>query len=252
MRALGGEDGLHVRQHDGRVTDAELAGWDPATGLAVLQASALEASPLVPSANPVRVGHVAVALARSWSNSLTASLGIVAVIGGPLRTGRRRTIDQVFRMTAPMHEGFAGGAVLDADGRLTGIATAASIRGLGLAIPASIVGTTAAAILEHGHVKRGYLGIAGQPVRLPEAQRSGAAQDGGVLVVTVMADGPAAAAGMLVGDVLLAVDQAPLDSPEQLMDLLAASGAGHKAHLRILRGGAVINLDVTMTERPAR
>jgi len=82
-----------------------------------------------------RVGHLALAVARSWSNVVTASAGIVSVIGGPLPTGRRRAIDQVIRTTAPMHDGFAGGAFLDTSGGLIGIATAAAIRGLGVVIP---------------------------------------------------------------------------------------------------------------------
>src|SRR6185369_3977211 len=119
-RALGREDGLHVRRHDGQTLDAELAGWDPTTSLAVLRVSALGVNPIVfvPQAPPPRVGQLALAVARSWSNAVTASAGIVSVIGGPLPTGRRRAIEQVIRTTAPMHDGFAGGAFLDTAGGL--------------------------------------------------------------------------------------------------------------------------------------
>src|SRR5262245_10860106 len=86
--ALGRENGLHVRADDGQTFDAELAGWDPTTNVVVLGVPGLHAKPLVPSASSVRVGHLALAIARSWSNSVTASAGIVSVIGGPLRTGR--------------------------------------------------------------------------------------------------------------------------------------------------------------------
>ena len=117
VRALGREDGLHVRRHDGRALDAELAGWDPTTSLAVLRVAGLGAAPSRRRAAPPRVGHLALAVARSWSNVVTASAGIVSVIGGPLPTGRRRAIDEVIRTTAPMHDGFAGGAFLDTGGR---------------------------------------------------------------------------------------------------------------------------------------
>src|SRR5262249_40572432 len=136
VRALGRGDGLHVRRHDGQTFDAELAGWDPTTSLAVLRVTDLGAPPIAPTAAPGRVGHIALAVARSWSNSVTASAGIVSVIGGPLPTGRRRAIDQVIRTTAPMHDGFSGGAFLDTSGGLIGISTAAAIRGLGVVIPA--------------------------------------------------------------------------------------------------------------------
>jgi S1-C subfamily serine protease len=142
----------------------------------VLKVPGLVAAPFVPSATPVRVGHLALAVARSWSNAVTASAGVVAVIGGPLPTGRRRAIDQVIRTTAPMHEGFSGGAFLDASGALVGMTTAAAIRGFGVVIPAAIVWKTAAHILEHGGSARGYLGIVGQPVRLPEGQAGAGAR----------------------------------------------------------------------------
>src|SRR5882672_10514918 len=149
-RALGREDGLRVRSEQGPTIDAELAGWDPATSLAVLRVPGLGASPAAIAQTQPRVGHLAIAVARSWSNAVTASFGIVAVIGGPLRTGRGLAIDQVIRTTAPMHDGFAGGAFIDTSGRIVGIATAASIRGLGVVIPASIAWKTAATVLKHG------------------------------------------------------------------------------------------------------
>lgn len=249
-RALGREDGLHVRGHDGQVFDAELAGWDPTTSLAVLRVPGLKAQPLVPAGAPARVGHLALAIARSWSNSVTASAGLVSVIAGPLPTGRRRAIEQVLRTSAPMHDGFAGGAFVDTSGGLLGVATAAAIRGLGVVIPASIAWSTAAHVLEHGRLKRGYLGIAGQPVRLPAAQRALAERDEGLLVVGVTDGSPAAAAGVLVGDVLFEFDRHPVDSPEALLDLLAGAAVGHQAACRIVRGGTTVDVTITIGERP--
>jgi len=251
-RAIGREDGLQVRDNDGKSIDAELVGWDPATSLAVLRAEQLDRTPLAISPSTVRVGQLALALARSWSNAITASAGIVAVIGGPLQTGTRRSIDQVFRTTAPMHDGFAGGAVLDASGGLIGVATATSIRGLGVIIPAPTAWKTAAAVLEHGRVKHGYLGIAGQQVAIPQHQRGVADRERGLLVLAVTAGGPAAEAGMLVGDIVLALDAEPLESPEELLDLLQIKGAGHHALLRILRASSIAEIAVTIGQRPQR
>jgi S1-C subfamily serine protease len=250
-RALGREDGLHVRRHDGQTLDADLAGWDPATSLAVLRVPGLATRSIAPAQSPARVGHLALAVARSWSNALTASAGIVSVIGGPLPTGRRRAIDQVIRTTAPMHDGFAGGAFLDTSGALLGIATAAAIRGLGVVIPASIAWKTAATVLEHGRLKRGYLGIAGQPVVLGDSQRAAVGRDEALLVVGVTAGSPAAAAGMIVGDLLLDFDGQAIDSPEDLLDLLSGDRVGRTVTLRLLRGGAATDLSVNVGERPA-
>src|SRR6266850_1948602 len=250
VRALGREDGLHVRRHDGQAFEAELAGWDPTTSLAVLRASGLGTAAIAPSAAPARVGHLALAVARSWSNAVTASAGIVSVIGGPLPTGRRRAIDEVIRTTAPMHDGFAGGAFLDTEGGLVGIATAAAIRGLGVVIPASIAWKTAATVLEHGSLKRGYLGLAGQPVALPDSQRGTGGREQALLVVGVTSNSPASAAGVLVGDLLLEFDGHAIESPEELLDLLLGDRVGRTVPVKVLRGGAVVDLTVAVGERP--
>jgi S1-C subfamily serine protease len=252
VRALGREDGLHVRRHDGQTFDAELAGWDPTTSLAVLKVNGLGVGPINPAPSDARVGHLAVAVARSWSNAVTASAGIVSVIGGPLPTGRRRAIDQVIRTSAPMHDGFAGGALLDTAGGLIGVATAAAIRGLGVVIPSAIAWKTAATVLEHGQLKRGYLGIAGQPVTLSAGQQRAAARDEGLLVAAVTSGSPAADGGILVGDVLLDFDGAPTHTPEDLLDLLVGDRVGRQVTLRLLRGNAVSETTLTVGERPAR
>jgi S1-C subfamily serine protease len=190
-------------------------------------------------------------VARSWSNSVTASTGIVSVIGGPLPTGRRRAIDQVMRTTAPMHDGFAGGAFVDTSGGLLGVTTAAAIRGLGVVIPVSIAWKTAATVLEHGHLKRGYLGIAGQPVQLPDDYGLGEGRTAALLVAGVTSSSPAATAGVLLGDVLVAFDGHAVESPEDLLDLLVGERVGRQATLRLLRGGKPTEVQVVVGERPA-
>ena len=250
VRAIGREDGLRVRAHDGTVVDAELGGWDPATGLAVLRASGLKATPITVANAPARVGHIALAVARSWSNAVTASAGIVSVIGGPLPTGRRRSIEEVIRTTAPMHDGFAGGAFLDTAGVLLGVATSTSIRGLHVVIPVAIAWKTAATLLEHGGLKRGYLGVAGQPVAVPGHQQAGGAGERALLIVAVTEGSPAAAAGVLVGDILLALDGHAIASPEDLLDLLGGHRVGQTVVARVSRGGVATDVPVTIGERP--
>jgi serine protease Do len=250
-RVLGRGDRLRVRRHDGQIFEAELAGWDPATGLAVLRVGGLDVAPAAVSEGTARVGHIAVAVARSWSNAITASAGIVSVIGGPLPTGFRRAIDEVIRTTAPMHDGFAGGAFVDTGGKLIGVPTAAQIRGLAVVIPVRIAWKTAAALIEHGTVKRGYLGLAGQPVRLPEGQRVDE-RDRVLLVVAVTPESPAEAAGLLVGDLLLDFDGRPIRSAEELLELLTAERIGHPVPIRVRRGAAPLDSTITVTERPGR
>lgn len=251
VRALGREDGLHVRRHDGHTLDAELTGWDPTTSLAVLRVADLGAPAIAVASAPVRVGHLALAVARSWSNVVTASAGLVSVIGGPLQTGRRRAIEQVIRTTAPMHDGFAGGAFLDTSGQLAGITTATAIRGLGVVIPAAIAWKTAATLVEHGSLKRGYLGLAGQRVALSDPQQAAHGREDGLLIVGVTSGSPAAAGHVLVGDILFELDGQAVHSPEDLLDLLAGDRVGRSATLKVLRGGSLVDLTVIVGERPA-
>ena len=247
-RAVGRDEHPHVRRHDGEVLTAEIAGWDPATRVVVLKAAGLNLPALTAGELP-RVGELAVAVARSWSNVITATAGLVSIIGGPLPTGRRRALEQVIRTSAPMHEGFAGGALVGVDGRLLGLTTAAAIRGLGVVIPAGIAWSTAAELLRRGTLKRGYLGIAAQPARVSDKQKGVAGVDRALLVVDVKADTPADAAGLFVGDLLLSLDGQSLSSPDELLDLLVGERVGKSIAARVLRGGVVTDLAVTAAER---
>ena len=246
--------------------EAQLAGWDPTTSLALLRVSGLGGAPITPATTQPRVGHLALAVGRLWSNALSASAGIVSVIGGPLRTGRRREIDQVLRTTAPMHGGFAGGALVDTTGALLGVITSTRIRGTTVVIPASIAWKAASTVVEHGGLKRGYLGIAGQPVRLSAnvsrpaglpagalaeaGSPTGALAEVGLLIAAVTPQSPAAAGGLLVGDIILALDGNPIEAPEDLFDLLWGNRIGSEVRLDIVRGGAAKQVPITVGERP--
>jgi serine protease DegQ len=251
-RALGRDDGLSVRTTDGQTSEGELAGWDPATTLVLLRVAGLHAPAPTPSTTPPRIGHLAIAVGRSWSNAVTATTGIVSVIGGPLATGHGRTIDRVIRTSAPMHSGFAGGALLDAEGQLIGVATAADIRGLGVVIPSDIAWKTAAALAEHGTTGRGFLGVAGQVARLSDRQRDRQERSSGLLVVGVSTGSPADAGGILVGDVIIEFDGHIVESPLDLLDLLQGDRIGRSLPVKVLRGGSVADLAVTVGRRPVR
>lgn len=250
MRALGREDGLRVRRHDGQLLDAEFLGCDVATTLALVRVPGLGAPPIALAAAAPRTGQLAVAVARSWSNAPTASLGLVAVIGGPLRTSRRHAIDEVIRVTAPMHDGFSGGALLDTSGAAVGVTTAAAIRGLGVVIPASIAWKAVAHVLEHGRGSRGYLGVFTQAVQVPAHQRVSEDRASGALILGVADESPAAEARLMVGDVVVALGGQPVAAPEDVLDLLSRVAPGGVATLTVLRGGVATDVAVTVRERP--
>ena len=245
---VGREEHPRVRRDDGKVFEAEIQAWDPTTRLVLLKVPGLAAPALEPAPMP-RVGQFAVAVARSWSNAVTATAGLVSVIGGPLPVGPHRAIERVIRTSAPMHDGFAGGAFAGADGGLLGVATAASIRGLGVVIPAGIAWKTLADLADRGTLRHGYIGIAAQAVRVPEKQREAAGTETALLVVSVKDGTPAAEAGLFVGDLLLSLEGHALTSPDVLLDLLVGDRVGRSVSLRLLRGGMPMEVAVNVRER---
>jgi S1-C subfamily serine protease len=150
-----------------------------------------------------------------------------------------------------MHDGFAGGGVWDASGKLTGIATASAIRGFGVTIPARIAWETADRIIAGGTPRRGFVGLAVQPVELPAGQRP-AGRERALLVVGVTPGSPAEAAGVIVGDILLDVDGQRTESADDLLDLLAGERIGKALSLGTLRGGSARGVQAIIAERPKK
>ena len=239
------------RLPDNAVHDADLVGWDPASGIAVLRTQApLNLAPPAIAEKEARPGEIVLALARSWSNSVTASYGTVAVVGGPLRTGRRSQLARVIRVNAPMHDGFAGGGVFNASGQLIGIATASAIRGFGVVIPGSIAWASGTQVLSSGTPRRGFIGVAVQSVELAASQRADG-RERALLVLNVTPGSPAETAGVLVGDLLLEFDGKATVSSEDLLDALSARQAGQTVTARTRRGGTARDVPIAIAERKA-
>jgi S1-C subfamily serine protease len=248
--ALEQEEDLSVRSHDGRVLAATLAGRDPSSDLAVVKVPGLAAKPAAPSHTSPRVGQIAVAVGRSWSGGVVAGLGVISSIGGPWRTGRGPGVEQVLRTDITPYPGFAGAAVLAPDGSFIGIATGVLLRGLSLVIPAPIAWPVGETLARHGGIRRAFLGVGGQPVRLPESQHPGG-PGRGILVVSVSDDSPARRAGIMVGDVLLAFNGQGVEDPETLLSLLTGDLVDRAVPIEILRAGVAQTLTVTLAPRGA-
>jgi len=246
------DNDITVGLHDGSSVGATLAGRDPSTDLAVLRLEGGTTAPAAsPSPDPPRVGQLALALGRPGT-SVTASLGIVSAVGGEWRTWQGGTIDRFVRLDVAVHDGFSGGPLVDASGRVAGINTSGLARATALTIPTSTVARIAGQLLERGHIARGWLGIATQPVRLPPAlQRSlGSESDAGLVVVNVEPDGPADRGGLQVGDILMALDDHPVRDPGDVLAALGGDRIGQPIDLRVARGGRAERLTVTVGERP--
>jgi S1-C subfamily serine protease len=181
-------------------------------------------------------------------------MGIVSTTGGPWRSWRGGVIDQFIRLDAALYPSSSGAAVTDASGRVMGIATAGLSRTSAIAIPRTTVDQVVSQLVERGRVARGYLGIGLQPVPLPDHLKGkvGGGQTSAVIVLSVEPQGPAAAAGLTIGDVLLRFNGKPLADTDDLQTALGAAGVGGKANLDLLRGGEFTTVEVTVGERPRK
>jgi S1-C subfamily serine protease len=238
--ALEADDDIKVALPDGRELPASLAGRDPTTDVAVLrfQPDGLPVAPTADSA-ALRAGHVVMAVGRH-GGSPVASLGIVSHVGPPWHSQRGGTIDALLRLDLRLGAGVEGGALVDTQSRVLGMVVAGP-RGRVVAIPAATIDRAIDALLAKGYVGRGYLGAGLQPLRK--------GQGGGVLVVSVDPQGPAARAGLLVGDIVTAWNAAPIARVREVIHRLGPDSVGSSVDLALLRGGAAAGLKVVIGER---
>ena len=242
------DDEVTIARGDDSTLAATIAGRDPSTDLALLRVNGLNAPPnAIGNATSLRLGHIVLALGRG----VTASLGVVSAISGPWRTWRGGAIDQYIRPDVAIYTGFSGGPLVDAQGNITGINTSGLSRGGAVTIPVSTVNRVVDELLSRGHIARGYLGVGMQPVRLPEAARSasGVSSETALIVLSVESGGPADEAGILIGDVLIAMDQTPLSDVDDLQAALSGDRIGKPASLKVLRAAAVLDVNVVIGER---
>jgi S1-C subfamily serine protease len=245
------DEEIEVGLPDGRTASATLVGRDPGSDLAVLRVEAGDLSPLARSSIEPRVGHLALAVGRPGPSGPMASLGVISAVGGPFRF-RGGRLDRYIRADVAMLPGFSGGPLIDSTGALIGLNSSTLGHAGQLTVPAQSIDTTLQTLLQHGRVRRGYLGVGAQAVRLPEAlaRALGNDQELGLLIVSVEAGGPADAAGVILGDVILAIDGEAVGQVEHLQERLTGDRVGKTVPVRIARGGEPRDIQVTVGERP--
>jgi S1-C subfamily serine protease len=245
---------IRVSLPDGREFDADLVGHDPHTDIAVVRISApdLIAADFGDS-RALLPGQLVIAIGNPYGFQHTVTAGVVSALGRSLRSRSGRLIEHVIQTDAALNPGNSGGPLVASDGRVVGVNTAiiASGQGLCFAVPISTVTTVLPSLLRDGRVRRGYLGIAGQSVpllrRVTRFHRL--AQSGGVLVTSLEANAPAAAAGVREGDLIVAFDGAAVESLDDLHRLLTDARIGTQATLTILRHADRLAVDVYVQER---
>lgn len=239
---------LRIGLPEGEVAKAELLGRDPTTDVALLRAEATLRPPTWAEADTLKVGHLVLSVGRHDAHA-QASLGIVAKRDAAWRTPHGGRVDAFIQTDIVVYPGFSGSALVDAEGRACGMNTSWFMRRSSLALPPATLRRVAAVLLEHGHIRRGRLGVAAQPARLPRTLAGELDQATGLLVVAVEVDSPAEAAGLYVGDVLVALDGEPLPHLDTLLWLLTGDRVGRSVSLQVARGGRLEMLEVTIGDR---
>ena len=245
------EEKIKVGLPNGETVSADLVGRDPTTDLAVLRSEAAQLPPPVWAAfgsQGVQVGHLVLALGRPGKR-VQATLGIISALSKDWRTPGGSQLDYYLQTDVVMYPGFSGGPLVNAAGEVVGLNTSALLRGIKVAVPAPSIGRVVETLLTHGRIKRGYLGVSTQPVRLPAALNEELHQETGLLVVGVEPDSPAEKGGLLLGDTIVAVAHSPIRQYEDLLAQLSGDRVGKEISSRIVRGGQLQEITVTVGEK---
>jgi S1-C subfamily serine protease len=259
------DENISVGLPDGQSVPATLVGRDPTTDLAVLRAQVLTPSgaqapttsgaqvpsltqPTLANLDNLHVGHLVLALGRP-GRTAQATLGIVSALGESWRTPAGGQIDRYLQTDVVMYPGFSGGPLVDAAGQVLGLNTSALLRGTSLTVPAPTLSEVVQTLLTHGRVRRGYLGVGAQPVRLPAGLGQQLGQETGLLLVSVEPGSPADQGGLLLGDTIVAFDEQPVRHMDDLLALLSSDRVGETMPVRIVRSGQVQELKVVVGER---
>lgn len=246
-------DEIQVSLNDGRVAPAQVIGTDPETDLAILKI-ALPDLPVITlgDSDALEIGDSVLAIGNPFGVGQTVTGGIVSALG---RTQLGiNTFENFIQTDAAINPGNSGGALVDVNGHLMGINTAIYSRsggsmGIGFAIPTSTARSVMEAIVKDGQVTRGWLGVEPQEMSPELAESFGLAKGRGVIISGVLQNGPAAQAGLRPGDVIVSIDNRPVNSVPALLSTVAALKPGQSAQVGVLRREGETTIQVTAGRR---
>jgi S1-C subfamily serine protease len=246
---------ITIRQVDGTEAEATILGRDPSIDVAVLKVDGLKLHPLSP-ADPSTFypGVLAAVVGLTFDVGPSASLGILGAVGGARRTWRGGMLDRFLRLDVNLYPSQSGAAVVNSEGQLIGLATAALLRHSGVAVPVSTLNRVADELLREGRIRQGYLGLGLQQVSIPQNLRDKlkTPAEWGLILLTVEPDSPAERGKLQVGDILIALDEHPVGDVDELQSALRGEAVGRTVKATLLRGGEPIELPLTVGERDSR
>jgi S1-C subfamily serine protease len=232
---------------DGTSATFTVVGADPLSDLAVVRAGGPTPPPAeLGEADNLVVGQLVVAVGSPLGLAGSVTAGVVSAVGRslPTRSGAAaRLVEDVIQTDAALNPGNSGGALADAHSRVVGINTAVAGVGLGLAVPVNATTRRIiSALMQHGRVRRAYLGIVSTPEPLPAALQERFARKSGLRVAEVVADGPAARAGLRVGDLLISAGGQPVQKAQDLQRLMFSEAIGRPLAITVMRNGALVDV----------
>lgn len=243
------EDEIRVGLPDGQTLAATLVGRDAGTDVAVLRAQASGlAVPPWSRVDQVKTGQLVVALGRP-GRTVRARLGIISAVGEGWRSAAGGEIDRYLEADVNAGFGFSGGPLVDLTGGVLGMSTTGLLRHTALAVPVPTLRRVVDALMAHGRIRRGYLGVGSHPVRLPAALEQQIGQKLGLIVVSVEPGSPAERGGILQGDVIVSTAGKAVRHHDDIAARLTAEVVGTPMQVRLIRGGAVRELSITVGER---
>jgi S1-C subfamily serine protease len=248
-QSLPRKDDFELVVAGGSVVTARIAGRDPSTNVAVLRLAEPMAAPSI-LPGEAHTGAIALAIGADGTGGASARLGIVNLAGAEWHSSRGGLIDRRIVLDVRLAHREEGGPVFDATGSCLGMSTFGP-RGQVIVIPTATIERVVPQLLKDGRIARGWLGVALQAVAVPDALRESADQSSGLMVMSVVKDGPAAQAGIMAGDIILSVDGTSTRRFRKIARHFGADSIGRKADLRLIRGGAVITVQTTIAERHA-
>ena len=240
------DESINVTLPDGTTHAAKVLGRDPGSDLALLKIEGAKGLAVPEWAEAVKVGNLIFAVGRP--EDLQATLGSVVALGGPVR-GRFRYLEAYIQTDVTMYPGFFGGPLVDASGRVAGLNSSALARGASIAVPVAVARTLTDALRRDGHIQRGFLGVSTQPVRLAENIAAQLKQQSGLMIIGAEKDSPAEKAGLMQGDVLVSLGGQTVTDIEALQTALGPGTVGKTVTVKVVRGGELKDIPVTVGER---
>jgi S1-C subfamily serine protease len=248
-QSLPRKDEFELVAPDGSTQTAKVAGRDASTNIAILKTDSPIAAPVFTAAE-ARVGAIALAIGADGTGGASARLGMVNLVDGEWHSRRGGLIDRRIVLDIDLASREEGGPVFDAAGGCLGMSTFGP-RGQVIVIPHATISRVVPQLIKDGHVSRGWLGVALQAVAVPDALRENADQTSGMMVMSVVENGPAAQAGIVAGDIILSVDGIAANRFRKIARYFGSDSIGRKADVRLIRGGAIVTVPATIAERQA-